>query len=303
MKQKYSFEIITVRNTIDYFKKLTWWGVLEQVVSTLRAVCFVMSLWAMQEMFDRVYRFTQAQISILEFISYLLLLSVILIINQLLNGYGQYLMSQVSYSNMGKLMGDFQRKLGRIDPVHFEREEFLDQIERAKDCLEYEELGHLASITLQFVSYYTVLLLLVGFYLFQFSPLIPIIIVLSFIPLVLGYLLHYRQARQLEEETYSLRRQNRYYIESLVGPQFFKETRLLGGFGYFYHHFLSTLYSVVRKEERASLKMMWIKLGLNLFSYLGFGFVLYLLFIELTQGRISIGAFSSIFILLSQFFS
>lgn len=303
MKQKYSFEIITVRNTIDYFKKSTWWGVLEQVVSTLRAVCFVMSLWAMQEMFDRVYRFTQAQISILEFISYLLLLSVILIINQLLNGYGQYLMSQVSYSNMGKLMGDFQRKLGRIDPVHFEREEFLDQIERAKDCLEYEELGHLASITLQFVSYYTVLLLLVGFYLFQFSPLIPIIIVLSFIPLVLGYLLHYRQARQLEEETYSLRRQNRYYIESLVGPQFFKETRLLGGFGYFYHHFLSTLYSVVRKEERASLKMMWIKLGLNLFSYLGFGFVLYLLFIELTQGRRSIGAFSSIFILLSQFFS
>lgn len=84
MKQKYSFEIITVRNTIDYFKKSTWWGVLEQVVSTLRAVCFVMSLWAMQEMFDRVYRFTQAQISILEFISYLLLLSVILIINQLL---------------------------------------------------------------------------------------------------------------------------------------------------------------------------------------------------------------------------
>ncbi|WP_303978572.1 ABC transporter ATP-binding protein [Streptococcus danieliae] len=303
MKQRYSFEIITVRNTIDYFKKSTWWGVLEQVVSTLRAVCFVMSLWAMQEVFDRVYRFTQAQISILEFISYLLLLSVILIINQLLNGYGQYLMSQVSYSNMGKLMGDFQRKLGRIDPVHFEREEFLDQIERAKDCLEYEELGHLASITLQFVSYYTVLLLLVGFYLFQFSPLIPIIIVLSFIPLVLGYLLHYRQARQLEEETYSLRRQNRYYIESLIGPQFFKETRLLGGFGYFYHHFLSTLYSVVRKEERVSLKMMWIKLGLNLFSYLGFGFVLYLLFIELTQGRISIGVFSSIFILLSQFFS
>lgn len=303
MTKKYSFLSIIIRNCIEYFKKAKFWGILEQLVSVCRAVCFMANIWVMEQLFDSVSNLKELHVNSYKIIFNLFFLTILLIFQQLLNGYSQYLMSKNSYSNMGKFMTDFQKKMGRVYPQNFENPKFLDSIERAKDCLEYESLGHFASICLQLITYYLVLLLLVGYYMFNISTYIPLIILISFIPLICGHLFHYRQYEKLEKETSAIRRQTVYYRDAIVSYRYSKETRVLGAFSYFFKLFSKSLELLTNKEFNLGIKVATIQLILNAFTFLGFGYVVFLLALNLSNGIISIGAFSSIFIMLSQFFS
>lgn len=303
MTKKYSFLSIIIRNSIEYFKKAKFWGVLEQLVSVCRAVCFMANIWVMEQLFDSVSNLKELNNNTNKIILNLLFLTILLIFQQLLNGYSQYLMSKNSYSNMGKFMTDFQKKMGRVHPQKFEDSKFLDSIERAKDCLEYESLGHFASVCLQLITYYLVLLFIVGYYMFNISPYIPIIILISFIPLICGHLFHYKQYEKLEKDTSAIRRQTVYYRDTIVNYRYAKETRVLGAFSYFFKLFSQSLKLLTKKEYNLGIKVVTIQLLLNSFTFLGFGYVVFLLSTNLSNGIISIGTFSSIFIMLSQFFS
>lgn len=303
MTKKYSFLSIIIRNSIEYFKKAKFWGVLEQLVSVCRAVCFMANIWVMEQLFDIVSNLKELNNNTNKIILNLLFLTILLIFQQLLNGYSQYLMSKNSYSNMGKFMTDFQKKMGRVHPQKFEDSKFLDSIERAKDCLEYESLGHFASVCLQLITYYLVLLFIVGYYMFNISPYIPIIILISFIPLICGHLFHYKQYEKLEKNTSPIRRQTVYYRDTIMNYRYAKETRVLGAFSYFFQLFNQSLKLLTKKEYNLGIKVATIQLLLNSFTFLGFGYVVFLLSTNLSNGIISIGTFSSIFIMLSQFFS
>lgn len=303
MTKKYSFLSIIIRNSIEYFKKAKFWGILEQFVSVCRAVCFMANIWVMEQLFDSVSNLKELNNNTNKIILNLLFLTILLIFQQLLNGYSQYLMSKNSYSNMGKFMTDFQKKMGRVHPQKFEDSKFLDSIERAKDCLEYESLGHFASVCLQLITYYLVLLFMVGYYMFNISPYIPLIILISFIPLICGHLFHYKQYERLEKDTSAIRRQTVYYRDTIVNYRYAKETRVLGAFSYFFKLFSQSLKLLTKKEYNLGIKVAMIQLLLNSFTFLGFGCVIFLLSSNLSNGIISIGTFSSTFIMLSQFFS
>lgn len=303
MTKKYSFLSIIIRNSIEYFKKAKFWGILEQFVSVCRAVCFMANIWVMEQLFDSVSNLKELNNNTNKIILNLLFLTILLIFQQLLNGYSQYLMSKNSYSNMGKFMTDFQKKMGRVHPQKFEDSKFLDSMERAKDCLEYESLGHFASVCLQLITYYLVLLFMVGYYMFNISPYIPLIILISFIPLICGHLFHYKQYERLEKDTSAIRRQAVYYRDTIVNYRYAKETRVLGAFSYFFKLFSQSLKLLTKKEYNLGIKVAMIQLLLNSFTFLGFGCVIFLLSSNLSNGIISIGTFSSTFIMLSQFFS
>lgn len=302
-KPTYGALTIVFRNSVQYFKKAGFWGVLEQIVAVLRALSFTMGIMATRDVFDAVTETEMHAIDEWHIITRLIMLAAIMIAQQILSTIGRYLLSRVSYSNMGKLMVDFQLKLGRVPAVVFENADFLNRVERAKKCVEYEKLGHFASICLQFFTYYTVLFLSLGGFLFQLSPMLPLVMLVAFVPAVIGQLTQMKVFLALEQENAPLRRQCEYYKKTLVDRSFYKETRMLGGFQYFHTLFTATLQAITTNAWRTERNVAIAKFLLSVITFLGLGVSIFILFQATMSGDISVGAFASVFAALSQIFS
>lgn len=303
MRENYGILEIVIRNCVQYFKKAKFWGLSEQLIAVLRALFLTFGIIAMQNFFDTI---THASLHAADegiVIYNLAILAIIIVCQQILGGLGQYLLAKVSYSNMGKFMVEFQQKLGKLPCEVFENSQFLDDVEKAKECLEYERLGHFASLCLQLFSYYAVLFISLGWYLFQLSPILPLIIMVAFVPACLGQIVQMKFFVNLEQENASLKRQYHYYKKAITDRRSFKETRLLGGYQYFYSLFKETLHLTTKKTLRAESKAAALRLLLNICSFLGLGISIFILFDATMTQKISIGAFASVLAALSQIFS
>ncbi|MDO5717078.1 MAG: ABC transporter ATP-binding protein [Tissierellia bacterium] len=298
MKKKQSYISIIARNTSEYFSKSGFWGYLEQMIAILRAVLCGVEILAIKRLFDAVtYQRNFHKIAMA-----LLLFTLVIVSQQLLSGLGQYLLSKVSYTNMGKFMVDFQRKLGRLPAIYFEDSMFLDKVEKAKECLEYESLGHFASICLQMITYYFVYLMAVGGYLFQASPLLIGVIFLAFIPSFLAQIVKAKYFIDLEETLAPERRRCNAYKNSIIHVRSFKETRILGAYHYFYQLFTESLHRMTNKRWQTEKKLAYIQIGLNGITFMGLGLSIYILFTQVMLGRISVGMFAAVFVSLSDVF-
>lgn len=294
---------IVLRNSVQYFKKAKGWGIVEQGVAVFRALSWTAGIMATQKLFDAITDTRRGEQDFWNIAFHLGVLAVIIVGQQFLSGTGQYLFSKVSYTNMGKFMAEFQLKLGRLPARNFENIDFLNDINKAKECLEYESLGHFASVCLQIFTYYLVYFVSVGGYLFVLSPILPLVILIAFVPATLGQLAQVKVFAALEEENAPLRRQCEYYKKTIANREFYKETRMLGGFQFFNNLFTKTLLNITEKTWRTERKASILRLLLSTVSFMGLGVSILILFKATMTGEISIGAFTSVFVALSQIFS
>ena len=91
---------IILRNSAEYFKKSKGLGILEQIIAVFRALSWVLGIFVTQKLFDTITNLREKS----KIIYYLGFLTIVIIMQQILNGVGQYLFSKVSYSNMGMFM-------------------------------------------------------------------------------------------------------------------------------------------------------------------------------------------------------
>lgn len=294
---------IVLRNSIQYFVKARGWGIIEQITAVLRALLWTAGLIATQRLFDAVTESTISGNDFSKIAICLGALTVIVIAQQVLSGIGQYLLSKVSYTNMGKFMVEFQRKLGRLPAIYFEDVNFLNKIDKAKECLEYESLGHFASICLQLVTYYFVYILSIGGYLFILSPLLVIVLLSAFVPAVIGQVVRAKYFVDLEEENAPLRRRCEHYKNTISDVLFYKETRMLGAFHYFFHLFMDSLHTMTENRWKTEKKLVVLQFFLNGLSFVGLGISILILFSSTMGGDISIGAFAAVFVTLTDVFA
>lgn len=303
MKNAKMFFSIILRNSMQYFMKAKGWGIAEQTTAILRALLWTAGLIATQRLFDAVTEPARFGNDFRRIAICLGALTVIVIAQQAASGIGQYLLSKVSYTNMGKFMAEFQRKLGRLPAVYFEDVNFLNKIDKAKECLEYESLGHFASICLQLVTYYLVYFLSTGGYLFILSPLLVIVLLAAFVPAVIGQVVRTKYFVDLEEKNAPLRRRCDHYRKTISDALFYKETRMLGAFHYFFHLFMDSLHAMTENRWKTEKKMAVLHFFLNGLSFAGLGASILILFNSAMSGSISIGAFTAVFVTLTDVFA
>lgn len=303
MKNNYSLIGIIYRNTYEYFKKARIWALIEQGAFFSRAFILVWRIRVTQYLFEEVISANHGELIASNIIYYLILVGGAMIIEEILSGTSGYLLSKNSYSNMGKFMVDFQAKLGRIKAINFEKADFLDKINRAKECIEYESLGRFTSICLQILGYYLVVIVLTGRYLFQLYPPLILIIIFAFIPSVIGRFIQIKYFKDLEDFDATIRRQADYYKSTIVDRKYFKETRILGGFQFLYQLYKNAVRSMVEKHWKVEKKLFLIQMSLSVISFIGLGIAITLLVNATMNQEISIGAFATVFLALSQIFS
>lgn len=184
------------------------------------------------------------------------------------------------------------RKAAGTDPICFEDNRFLDQIEKANRGMEaaVNIFSMSLGILLTILSYFGFM----GTYLFHIEPVLLIVLLLSFVPYMIGAAVRYHIHKNMENQSAPYRRKEEYYGRCITDREYAREVRLLGGYSYFFKKMQESLCIVKKLSWKTIKKSELVDIGLRIFSMTGYLGTIALLFYFLMAGRVSVGAFAAI---------
>lgn len=201
----------------------------------------------------------------------------------------------------GKLTEFIHNKVKRIDPVKFEDTDFLDDLNKAKEGVR--AITMFCMLVFVCVSFYGVYFVAVGIYLFRLKPMLILTLLLALIPAMLAQIVNVRIFANLEKDSAPLRREYDYYQKAICDREYFKETRILGAFHFFYQRFENTMKILTGKIWKAERTVALLQLMLDLTTFAGMGLSAYMLFTATMSGEITVGMFAAVFAALTQIFA
>ena len=219
---------------------------------------------------------------------------------ELVQGIFNFLADIIFKKSSGKIKVKLFEKLQHIDPAKFEDPSFLDEVNRSIEGMRV--MPYFCMSMCICISFYLVYFISVGGYLYSLKPLLLITILLAFIPAMLGHVIRLRVYWKLEQESASVRRAYEYYQKTMCDREFYKETRTLGAFGYFFKLFRNALNIFCKKQWKTEKKASVIQIALDATSFVGIGISTIILFSAVLAGEISVGAFAAVFTALRAIF-
>ena len=187
---------------------------------------------------------------------------------------------------------NLNRKAARIDPVVFENNHTLDQINKAYQGLEAS--AEVASAVFHIIFMNIPFLIFFGSYLFNVKPMLLVMMAFSFLPSIFGAIIRYRLYAKMENSAAPHRRRYEYYGRCIHDREYAKETRLLGGFSYFYRLFRESIAIVANLSWKAAKKTELTEIALHFVVLSGYIATMATLFYYLINGEVGIGIFAAV---------
>jgi len=190
------------------------------------------------------------------------------------------------------MMNELNLKADRLDALKFEDPEILSQMDQAyRGAYNVRNLVHvLMDIACLYIPYFVFM----GVFLQRAEPMLPLILLLVFVPVLASHFLRSRYYTRLDDRTVMLRRKEEHYKECLTARAFFKETRALGAGTFFLSRYIQAFKNAQELRYRTEIKSQGIAIAANGLTLAGYTAILAVLVSLLIQGRISIGSFSAI---------
>ena len=184
-------------------------------------------------------------------------------------------------------------KMAKLPPIIFEDTDRLDDIEKSSSGADSSRslLNTLKKIVLYYVPYFVV----TSVYLIQRDPWLMAMLLLIFVPTLLYQYIVKKIETDKEDKAAPDRRLSSHYVECATSEKFLKETRILGGFGYFFRGFHILWKRVMKLDLSVSIKDSWFYFFAGLVTFAGKMGVYYMLFRFLLVGRITMGEFAAVF--------
>ncbi len=193
----------------------------------------------------------------------------------------------------GKLSIELHEKISRLNPIHFEDTKSLDDINKAT-------LG--ANNAINFIcrfgyifTFYGAYIVSMTVYLFRLNKVLALAMLFIFVPNLISQFIRMKVFKQAEDESAPIRRKYDYYEQCMVNREYYKETRLLGAFGYFKRLYLEALDNLQKIKYKAQFRTAWFDFGISIIAIFGYAGVIYLLFTSLMDGFITVGAFAAVY--------
>lgn len=289
------------RNVIKLFFKLApsvyradpFLTTFETVLGIVHGLSWGVETMAQQKFFDAATMLTTGQMAMKGVILALCMLALANITCQVLNGITNYIPNVIYEKINGILSVGMHQKIARLAPIDFEDTEKLDDINKAEN-------GKNSAIWFVFLvvvifTFYIPYFLFMGWYLFTLKPILVLSIILVFIPTAATQLIRTKVFAKLEDKSAPVRREYEYYENCMVSREYFKETRLLGGFLYFKKLYMDSLKLLHKLKFKATMKTNLIELGMRIVTVAGYFGILYMLFDALMKREITVGAFAAVF--------
>jgi ATP-binding cassette subfamily B protein len=267
--------------------------ILSILTSILHGVAYGATVIFNQKFFDSAALFAEKQQEVSVVIYALISLGLIQILKQILNGISNYIPIILKGVINRELTYKLNDKLGKIPPICFEDTKFLDAVNKA--IKGKGEVVWTVATFIFIIAFYLPYFIFMSAYLLKLKPILVISILLVFIPILLTQIIRTKIFARLEDITAPLRRENNYYENCIVGREYLKETRLLGGFDFFIGLYKDTLKIINKLKFKADIKTNLIELSMKTFGLAGYIGIIFLLFDAIIKKEISVGAFAAVF--------
>lgn len=179
-----------------------------------------------------------------------------------------------------------------INAVDFEDAGRLNQIEKAKNGAMF--FSGVVFTIVDILTYYVPYFIFMGWYLFTQNAILAVSVVVAFVPTALSRLSSSFLFKDLEEKVAPLRRQADYYEKCISGREYIKETRIWGA-----EEIFEKKYQVVQEKKnklwmRAIIKQNTIQIMLHIITACCYGMIIWLLFVSVMHGEITLGVFAAV---------
>ena len=283
-----------------HFIAAPWVNGFQMLLSAISASLWALSIIVTQRLFDAVIGAADGELGFVQVVVPLLWMTLVIFGQQALNGLYMFMITVIFEKCSGFFQMRLFTKLSKIDPVMFEDTKFLDSLNKAKEAIRSIPHFCMAFTTLFF--FHIVYFAFVGSYLFWLSPVLVMVLIISFVPAFLSLLFRVKVFTKLEEKNAPLRRENDYYRRTICDREYFKETRILGAYHFFYKLYNESVFLLTDSEWRAESKTAIIQLALNIISFCGMGISTLMLFNATMDGTITVGSFAAVFGALNMIF-
>lgn len=267
--------------------------ILSNLVGILHGISHGFKTLMTQNFFDSVTFLANSSGALGEVFLITIALGIVLMLSQVLNGIDNFMLNNGENIIIRHIEKITNNKAGKLELITFEDTESLDDIKRAKEGIRNS--AELVIILTSILTLYLPYFIFMGIYLYKLNSILAVSLVIIFIPTLLTQFIRVKVFTELADESAPIRREYEYYEKCIVDREYFKETRLLGAFGYFKDLYIESLRLLNKEIWRAEKKAELMELGMKMITLLGYMGVLYLLFKSLMNGDISVGAFSAVF--------
>lgn len=267
------------------------------IADTILSVCHG-TFWGVETMmqqrfFDRAAGLAEGSSTFSQTLWALALLGLANVACQALNGISNFLPSVQDAKTGAFLSEAIHKKIARLDPAAFEDTQKLDDINKA-------EMGKNSAFwfvydIMTICTFYVPYFAFMGWYLFSLKPVLVAAVVIVFVPTALAQLVRTKLFSNLEDESAPVRREYEYYESCMVSREYFKETRLLGGFSYFKKLYQETLECLQKLKFGATMKSNLFELAMRVLTVAGYCGILLLLYDALMKQEVTVGAFAAVF--------
>lgn len=301
-KTKYHLLQVIARIIPIQIRSAPWNCLIENCLGVMHGLAFSLSVAATQRLFDAVSAAAAGKAGYRDCVAALVILAAITFGQQIINGIQNFHgIGVLLPKSAGGLTELIHNKIKRIDPVRFEDTDFLDDLNKAREGVK--AITMFCMLVFVCISFYGVYFVSVGIYLFRLKPILLLTLLLAFVPAMLAQIVNVRIFAALEDESAPLRREYDYYQKAICDREYFKETRILGAFRFFYQRFEDTMKVLTGKIWKAERKVALLQLLLDFTTFAGMGLSAYLLFTATMSGEITVGMFAAVFAALTQIFS
>ena len=181
------------------------------------------------------------------------------------------------------------QKVERLEVIDFET---LDANER----MELAEAGTMGAISMLlyflFPVFQVTFFAAAAIYLYSLSPLLALVVPLTFLPRIASHLVRGSRYYRLERKTVPVVREFQYLERCLTDREYFKETRILGAGSRLAERYRRTLRRFNVERWREDVRIGGIDLGLSVLVLLGYAGSFVLAAFLLADGSIGVGGFA-----------
>ena len=263
------------------------------IVSIIHALFWGVDILVRQYFFDAAAGLSTGAATLRGVLAAFAALAFTAILTQVLNGISNYLWNVYGWRETQAFRFEINERIKNLSPELFENTETLDDINKAEKGAD--AVTQLFSVIERILFFYIPYFVFVGWYLFSLKPMFVLAIMIVFIPTALTQLIRAKVFAKLEDESAPKRREYEYYEKAIADREYFKETRLLGGFSYFKEKLIDSYRLCLKLRMRADIRSTAFELSMNVVTILGYFAILYMLFTALMTGEITVGAFAAVF--------
>lgn len=219
----------------------------------------------------------------------------------LLEGARQYTVEAHHQRVTGFMNSKIHQKAARIDPVAYEDPRQLDDIDKAAQGVD--SAIYFNAVTSFLYTYHLPYFIFMMIYLHSLKPMLTLCLLFVFVPVLVSHVLRSTVFSGLEDTVAPVRRKYDAYFDAACGKDFYKETRILGAFGYFKGLLNDSIDLLNGAVYGARKRTALIDMCFHTLSFMGYGGIVLLSVRYLLAGEISVGAFSAVFTSIGMLFS